>query len=173
MRRCSLALIVTGLWVTVGAADLAAQDTEPCASAEARQFDFWVGEWDVSWEDGHGTNVIASILDGCVIEENFTGHMADGTVFRGKSVSTYNARRGRWQQTWVDNQGGYLDFVGGMEGDRMILQRQAERDGQAFIQRMVWYDIEEDRLEWSWERSDDGGETWSVLWRIAYERRQP
>ena len=45
------------------------------------------------------------------------------------SVSTFDARAQQWKQTWVDNQGGYLDFTGGWQDDRMILQRDAERDG--------------------------------------------
>ncbi len=29
-----------------------------------------------------------------------------------------------------------------------------------------------DSLDWSWERSDDGGKSWKVLWRIHYERKK-
>jgi hypothetical protein len=149
-----------------------AASTPPCSSPEFRQFDFWLGEWELAWEGGGGTNVITAILDDCVIQESFAGDMADGSVFRGLSVSTYNLRAKQWQQTWVDNQGAYLDFAGGFEDGRMILSRQAERDGKAFLQRMVWRDIEQNSLEWDWQRSDDGGETWQVLWHISYTRKQ-
>ncbi len=41
---------------------------------EARQFDFWLGEWDAEWSNGqHGTNVITTVLDQRVILENFDG----------------------------------------------------------------------------------------------------
>jgi hypothetical protein len=36
---------------------------------------------------------------------------------------------------------------------------------------MVWYDIQENKLEWNWERSDDNGQTWRVLWQIHYTRK--
>lgn len=162
-----LALIVSG---SMG------RDASPSASAcsvpEVRQFDFWVGEWTLTWgEEGRGANTIRRILDGCVIEENFEGEMPSG-MFRGKSVSVYDTTRGRWLQTWVDNQGGYLDFSGGLDGGRMILQRTTERNGKPLLQRMVWYDIQDDHLTWNWEKSEDGGTTWTTLWKITYRRKE-
>lgn len=140
--------------------------------AEARQFDFWIGDWDAFWGDGaHGTNSIRAVLDNAVILENFDGR--PGMALMGMSVSVYNAGLGKWQQTWVDNQSGYLDFVGAFEDGRMVLQRSATRPGQTFLQRMVWYNIERDRFDWNWERSDDAGRTWQVLWQIHYTRRGP
>jgi hypothetical protein len=53
----------------------------------------------------------------------------------------------------------------------MILMRDAIVRAEACKQRMVWYDIEADRFLWNWERSDDGGQTWRVLWKIDYTRR--
>ena len=147
-----------------------AERPPPCTQPEAQQFDFWVGEWDLVWGDGdRGRNVIEKTLDGCVILENFDGTPA--SPLRGMSVSTYNPRLGRWQQTWVDNQGGYLDFTGGYEDARMVLQRTATAaDGRHVLQRMVWYDITGDSLQWHWESSRDDGATWDVLWSIRYTR---
>lgn len=54
-----------------------AQSTAPSSEpAEARQFDFWLGDWALSWGNGAtGTNQITAILDGHVIRENFvTAH---------------------------------------------------------------------------------------------------
>ena len=146
----------------------------PCSEPEHRQFDFWLGEWDLSWGEGEtagsGENVITRQLGDCVIEESFISH--DEAPFVGRSVSVYNGRTGRWHQTWVDNQGGYLDFVGGMDGDRMVLTREATDDSVTFLQRMMWYDISADSLDWNWEKSTDGGESWETLWHIRYVRRQ-
>ncbi len=142
----------------------------PCSSPGARQFDFWLGDWDATWEGGRGTNRVEKILDGCVIHENFDGGGPGGNGLVGKSYSTYTPAMKKWRQTWVDNQGGYLDFVGGMEGKTMILSRAAERDGKKFLQRMVWYNIGRDAFDWNWERSDDGGRTWTTQWAIHYVR---
>ncbi|HET9911672.1 MAG TPA: DUF1579 family protein [Anaerolineales bacterium] len=131
------------------------------------QFDFWLGEWDVTWgEDGKGTNRIARILDGKIIQENF-----NTSEFQGISVSSYDPERRLWCQTWVDSNGTYLDFTGKFEDGKMILARDAIVKGEACKQRMVWYDIQDNKLEWNWERSDDGGSTWRVLWQIHYTRK--
>jgi hypothetical protein len=38
---------------------------------------------------------------------------------------------------------------------------------------MVWYNIASDQLDWNWERSEDEGTTWTILWQIHYQRKQP
>lgn len=133
-----------------------------------QQFDFWLGEWDVQWgEDGKGTNRIERIMDGKVIQENFSA-----PDLTGMSVSVFDAERQMWRQTWVDNSGSYLDFTGKFEDGKMILSRSAIVKGQACRQRMVWYEIQADKFEWNWERSDDEGKTWRVLWNIHYKARK-
>jgi hypothetical protein len=130
------------------------------------QFDFWLGEWDARWgEDGAGTNCVERILDEKIIREDFVA-----PELHGMSFSAYDSERGLWCQTWVDNNGTYLDFTGKFEDGKMILMRDAVVRGEACKQRMVWYDIHADHFEWNWERSDDGGDTWRVLWQIHYTR---
>jgi hypothetical protein len=91
---------------------------------------------------------------------------------RGHSVSVFDARAGRWKQTWVDNEGGYLDFIGEFKDGRMVLAREAVRpDGSKVQQRMVFKNIGRNEFDWSWERSLDGGKTWEVLWPIHYKRK--
>jgi hypothetical protein len=140
---------------------------------ENRQFDFWIGEWELTWaENGRGRNVVTKVLDGKVIQEQFTSLPTnDSPALVGMSVSVYNAQTEQWQQTWVDNQGSYLDFAGGLVGDKMILARDAVIQGKQVEQRMVWADIESDALNWTWERSSDEGKTWQVVWAIQYQRK--
>ena len=155
------------------------QAQPPCASPEYRQFDFWVGDWELSWpasetsgrKPGQGANRIERALGDCVIVEHFTG--TPGMELRGMSVSTFNRRTGKWQQTWVDDSGGYLDFTGEFKDGQMILVREAVAQDRKFLQRMVWKNIQPDSLDWSRERSDDGGRTWKVLWPIHYRRSAP
>jgi hypothetical protein len=150
---------------------------KPCAAKEQQQLEFWVGEWDLTWpgtkpgEVQHGTNSIRRVLDGCVVEENFSG--GDEMHLRGKSVSMFDTRAGKWKQTWVDNEGGYLDFVGAFQDDQMILGREVTRpDGSTGLQRMVFKNISKDEFDWSWEASKDGGKSWQVVWPIHYQRRK-
>ncbi len=139
-------------------------------TAPEEQFDFWLGDWDVSWGDGQqGTNRIDKILEGKVIREQFDGNPA--MAFRGMSLSVYDARREQWRQTWVDIEGTYWAFRGGFEDGRMILSTEEVVEGKDVLLRMVFYDIAADELEWSWERSDDGGESWQQKWHIHYRRK--
>ena len=146
-----------------------------CTSEESRQLDFWVGDWDLAWEDSPGypastgKNIISRELGACVIEENFS---APEYGFDGKSVSTYDVNSKLWKQTWVDSSGSYLDFVGGMQDDgTMIFGREfTDANGDLIKQRMIFYNIQENSMEWNWERSTDNGQTWTVVWNIHYSR---
>lgn len=96
-----------------------ANPQSPCATAPYRQFDFWVGEWDVENPDGSeaGTNRISIGLDGCLVEESWTG--VGG--FRGRSLNTYDARTGQWHQSWLDVGAQHLRLAGGLEGGSMVM----------------------------------------------------
>ena len=61
----------------------------PCSAPENRQFDFWLGEWDVTTPDGKlaGTNRITRILSGCALREEWSG--AGG--IRGTSLNVFDA----------------------------------------------------------------------------------
>lgn len=164
-----LMLVISGLCPPSG---FSQSDPLPCEVAETEQFDFWLGTWDLTWDEGgHGTNTVERILDGCIIKESFEGAMPFG-LYRGISLSAYDPKQKRWRQTWVDNRGGYLEFTGQFEDDRMILQRSTEQNGTSIQQRMVWHSISEDSLDWRWQKSEDGGATWSTIWAIHYTRRK-
>jgi hypothetical protein len=133
-------------------------------------FDFWVGDWDLTWtnssgKEEKGTNQIIKILDGKVIQENF--RFVSG-AFKGTSISVYNPSNKTWHQAWADTQGGYFDF----EGDKRIFKTKVRKqNGQKIIQRMVFYNIKQNSLTWDWQSSRDGGATWNLLWRINYVRK--
>ena len=142
-----------------------------------QEFDFWVGKWDLKWDlgegkVGRGVNHIVKTLDGKVIQENFeatdSGPM---TGFKGTSISVFNPNTKVWHQAWADNQGGYFDFRGEIDGDKRIFKtKPLVNKDQNLVMRMVFYDISEDAFTWDWERSQDGGETWTLAWRINYTR---
>ena len=174
---CVFLLCLASGWAAAQqAGSTAAPPPNPCAVPEQKQLEFWVGEWDLSWpgakqgETEHGTNSIHRLLDSCVVQENFSGENA--MHLRGISVSLYDTRAGKWKQTWVDNEGEYLDFVGEFKDGQMILARDAVRpDGTKSIQRMVFKNISANEFDWSWEASTDGGKTWQVQWPIHYKRK--
>lgn len=142
----------------------------------AQYFDFWVGTWELTWEDAdgstaYGSNHIEKILGGNVIKENFKASSGSYKGFVGKSFSVYNPRTEKWKQTWVDNEGGYLDFTGVVEGNKRIFKREGvNQEGEKILQRMVFYDITETSFTWDWQISEDNGQTWQLRWRIFYVR---
>ena len=168
--------VCAGLLVMFSNAPLVAAP-HPCSEPEQKQLEFWVGDWDLAWpgqnggEAGHGTNSIKRVMDGCVVQENFSGEKS--MPLRGTSVSLFDARSGKWKQTWVDNEGSYLDFTGEFKDGQMVLSREFTKpDGSQVQQRMVFKNITPNELDWSWESSLDGGKTWQVVWPIHYKRKR-
>lgn len=158
-------LIIVGL-LCLPVAALAQQGTPP-VPPETAQFDFWVGDWDaMSGDQPQGTNHIAKRWDRVVVEE------FEGKNMEGHSVSVYDTNAKCWKQTWVDSQGGYLDFTGGFADGKMTLSRSFTQGGKTIQQRMVYYHITPAAFDWNWERSDDGGKTWKVNWNIHYTRKK-
>ena len=44
-------------------------------------------------------------------------------------------------------------------------------DGKPAMQKMVFYNISKNSLDWNWEGSKDKGKIWDVLWKIHYKRK--
>ena len=142
----------------------------------ADAFDFWVGNWNLTWQGQggkteKGKNVISKTLDGKVIQENFEALEGAQKGYKGMSISVYNPGAQTWHQTWMDNQGGNINFTRQCEeGKKMFTTGPRDRNGQKVISRMVFYDIKEDSFTWDWESSTDDGATWKLNWRINYTR---
>ena len=139
-------------------------------SQMSRQFDFWVGDWELSWNDtSKGTNTITLEMNDFVVYEHFKD---PANNYFGWSWSVYDTLAGKWKQTWVDNQGAYLDFTGKMKDDRMILERSyTGSKGILVKQRMIFYNISKNSFDWNWENSTDGGTNWKLAWKIHYQRK--
>jgi hypothetical protein len=126
------------------------------------ELDFWIGEWTCTdASDGSiGTNSISRVLSEKVVEERFHIVDAAGQELNGRSWSVHDPQRG-WLQTWVDDQGTYLDFTGAATAEGFVFAR----DGQ----RMVFREVARDSFTWDWERRTNAG--WQLIWRLEYERR--
>jgi hypothetical protein len=132
--------------------------------------DFWVGDWMCTWDGGHGTNRVAKEFDEHVVVERF--ECLEPERWTGLSVSVHHERHG-WRQTWVDSTGNYWALDGDAHPEGFTFAVREHEDTREVIKRMVFSDIETDRFAWRWERSDDGGTTWELLWAIDYRRESP
>src|SRR5574338_965405 len=146
---------------------------KPCGAPGYRQFDFWVGDWEVSDPSGKrvGTNRIERVFGACVLQEHWTG--AGGTV--GSSFNTFVPATGRWHQTWVDNGGTLLLLDGGFASGTMTLAGQTTDSTGTTRHRIRWSLINGDpnRVRQLWESSTDGGKTWTVAFDGRYARARP
>ena len=141
-----------------------------CDQPECRQFDFWVGDWEVRNADGRilGSNRIEKILGGCVLEENWSG--ARG--LRGRSFNLYDASDRRWHQTWVDSQGSLLLLAGGLRDGRMVMEGvTTQPDGKTLAHRITWEPLPDGRVRQHWETSPAGGSAWTDAFLGFYNRR--
>jgi hypothetical protein len=141
-----------------------------CTAPEYRQFDFWIGNWEVQLPDGKraGTNRIEPILDGCVLRESWAG--AGGS--NGASYNIYDRTRKRWHQTWVSDRGALLQLDGKLENGRMRLEGEAlDSAGATVLHRITWERTAPGRVRQLWESSTDGGASWSVSFDGRYLKR--
>lgn len=153
---------------------------KPCTDERAAQFDFWVGEWELTWpggqagtpddEIGKGRNHISKTLGGCTVEESFS---TKDSSYMGRSWSVFNPQTEVWQQTWVDNSGGYLLFTGKYQNEKMELRTAVREQGdKKIVSRMVFENITPSGFDWNWQRSTDDGENWTDIWNIRYSRKK-
>lgn len=144
----------------------------PCAvRPEAAQFDFWLGEWDVTNAQGQpvGTNTIKRVLGQCVVLEEYGEYLGGG----GKSFNVYDAQKNRWQQTWVDDRGAMLHFTGEFKDGAMRLTGMGRNtEGKPVVYRMSYTPHADGRVRQLWESSSDEGKTWTVAFDGWYTRKR-
>jgi len=144
-----------------------------CAAPEFRQFDFWLGDWNVHDATGAlaGTNLVTRELDGCVVQEHW---VAAGTPpQRGSSFNTWVPGTRKWHQTWVDSTGGFLLLDGEMKDGVMTLGGETTgRDGRIVRHRIAWSVRPAGGIRQLWEQSRDGGQTWRVAFDGTYVRKK-
>ncbi len=139
-----------------------------CAAAEHRQFDFWVGDWDVA--DFGDTKSVARvnvglILDGCALQEDYRGI----NNLQGRSVSTYDASRKIWRQDWVTNQGRSFSIEGSLHDGVMVLIGEDHAEHGRTLVRRIWRPVAGGVRETA-VTSIDGGKTWRPWFDLLFRR---
>jgi hypothetical protein len=144
----------------------------PCDDAKFKQFDFWIGDWDVAQAgDGvHvGTSHISEEMNGCVVWENWT---TTGGPYFGKSYNTWNSNLNRWEQYWVDSSGGVLFFHGGLKENVMDYWTDdvPQSAGGTLLHHLQFFNLGVDKVRQFSQGSTDGGKTWHTEYDLIYAR---
>lgn len=155
---------------------------------EYRQFDFWIGTWEVNlrriqedhtWVDWKKAIAhIHPILDGKAIlelwEDQYDGSPQE--VIIGYSLRYYNSATGKWH-LWLNWPGSNRSGSSSLEGQFQHCRGEffSERpidDSTNLISRYTFSDITDHSLRWDDAFSRDGGKTWSHNWIMEFTRNQ-
>jgi len=173
----SLALLVSANGITA---------QEACHEEHYREFDFWIGEWDLtnlrlqedgSWADvGTATDRVFPVAGGCGIVELWDGYLGNSHI-RGFSVRTYDPTAGKWLLVlnWPrQNQAGFGMLEGEFRHGRGEFYTEfTAEDGTEGMTRYSFADIGHDTFRWNDGTSTDGQQTWRTSWIMEFRRRKP
>ncbi len=155
----------------------------PCRYvAVRRQFDFWIGTWDVfPWTAPAGaagasggaaqlgTNIIEPVLRHCALLEQWT----DARGGTGQSFNWWDQNLGTWRQLWIADGGGTLDYTQGefRDGAMRFSGWTRRPDGRRVEQRLTFFHLHADTVRQLFESSLDSGRTWQPGFDGRYIRR--
>jgi hypothetical protein len=150
----------------------------PCQAPQYKEFDFWVGDWEVRNAAGNllGRNRISKRHGGCVVLEEWES--AGGGS--GSSFNIYDQQTKEWHQFWVDGtgtnwlssdkQGNPVTLRGGIKDGAMVLTSHPDTLPSIGLTRTTWRPLPEGGLRQTFETSTDGGKTWTVSFDGFYKK---
>jgi hypothetical protein len=168
-----------------------AQPADPaCTTPEARQFDFWLGDWaieqrilrqDGSYAEFPARTSVRSAAAGCALVEEWRGTvqffwagMEAPAELHGLSVRAWDPAAGVWIIHWLDDMDPVLGepFVGGFAAGRgTFTQTTTGADGVERTSRITFHNPIDGIVEWTLATSRDGGESWTTLWSMDMTRQ--
>ncbi|BDI61293.1 hypothetical protein [Qipengyuania nanhaisediminis] len=142
-----------------------------CTGEGHAQFDFWVGEWEVTPNGGEqliAHSRIERLYNGCAVRENWMP--LNGRD--GGSLNSYDAATGRWHQTWIGSSPGRVEFAGGWTGEAMVLTGNWPSPAAAHqLVRMTYTLTPEGHVRQHGEASLDHGASWQPSFDFIYRRK--
>ena len=171
LRKYILMLTVATCLLPFARTPLAQAEAAGCAaSAETRQFDYWLGDWNVGGPgaSSNSKSTVALTLDKCVFVETWDG----GRGHAGQNVFGYSPDDHTWYGMFADNHGRVHIFTQGTVSDGTAEFRGPSRgqNGEAVLNRVKIVRVAVDKVEQTWEKSSDNGGTWNVVFRGEYSR---
>jgi hypothetical protein len=146
----------------------------PCMSnPKAREFDFWIGEWDVYATGSkvlQGHSLIQQVSGGCLILENWA---SVGAPYNGKSMNFIDSA-GNWRQVWMGTDGSVGEFTNGQYRDKAMnfTFRTTAPDGKMLSGRFTFFNQGPAQVRQLQETSSDEGKTWKTVYDFTYIRKK-
>jgi len=183
MKLIKLSVLSASVFVFLSLGVVSAFGFDEPDKSKQRQFDFWIGEWDVNlrirqkdftWADRvKSVARIYPILDGKAILELWSQSEQE---INGYSLRYYNPKKDKWD-LWLNWPGKNRSGTSGMECS--FRHKRAEcfsnskgSDGKTTIKRYSFSDVSPTSLRWDDAFSKDGGNTWSNNWIMEFSRRR-
>ena len=144
----------------------------PCAvNPNNRTLDFWLGEWTIAARGGspNATSRVTPELDKCMVVERWDG----GRGHTGENLFAYSADDKSWHGLFADNQGRVHVFLDGRvaPGSAEFSGPSRGPEGEATLNRVTIHRVSGAHIEQVWEKSSDGGKTWTTVFRGEYTRK--
>ncbi len=134
-----------------------AQTTCNCCTESHKEFDFWVGDWNVYDKSGKkvGENKIEKLENECIVSENWKG-----TTGSGRSYNYYNSADSTWNQVWISSSGNNLVLKGKAGKNKMILKSELIENAKGTYYNQI-----------TWTKNEDDSVT--QVWEVLNEKEQP
>lgn len=143
----------------------------PALPPESAQFDFWIGEWEVTAKNGKvvGHSRIEKIANGWGLLENW-----ESPGSPGKSINAWNPAKKCWQQFWVGSGGSVLELTGGLaaDGSMVISGPSPGPAGRTTLNRITYTPNSDGTVRQHWEISTDDGASWNTAFDGLYHHRR-
>jgi len=152
---------------------MAAPAPTPCGSnSDARQLDYWLGDWSVGTPGAPNTghSKVFLSLDKCLLTESWG---SDTSNHQGENAMAYNPDDKTWHGLFVDNRG-RVHLLKGRVAPGSAEFQGASRDesGNANLTKVKIVRVNRDNVEQIWQKSSDNGASWSTDVRMQYSRKR-
>lgn len=178
-------LIAAGSAFALSMSPFALAQPKSPQSAHAHDWDWLVGQWDVShrrlkdrlagsseWQEFSGKSALWLTMGGLgTIDDNSVE--LPGGAYRGMSIRAFDPESGKWSIWWLDGRNPTrIDppVLGRFHGDTGTFFGRDTFKGRPIVVRFQWNEVHGQRPWWEQAFSMDEGKSWEVNWRNYFTR---
>lgn len=149
------------------------ENAYPCAvDPKQREFDFWIGEWDVFQNGTHqivGHSVVQKVSGECALLENWESARATNS---GKSLNYFDVQNKSWEQDWIGSIGGAQRYLNGIYRDSaMRFTYESINNEKKVTGNLIFYNMGPDKVRQFQDVSEDG-KTFTTSYDFIYIRKK-